>query len=332
MSFLTPLPPPSFPEYTPAEYKERRSLFAQRLREVTEHNAQGHSHTLSINHLSAHTEHELARLRGFDVSAHKSKLDKLPVELTERVELPDSLDWREEGKVTPVKNQGGCGSCWAFSGTGAIESALLMNNQTQTILSEQLYVDCAPNPDSCGGTGGCSGSIQPLLFEYALTEGAVLESDYAYTASTDTCKAALKKPVASIEGYEVLPENLSPEDMMQYLVTKGPLAVSVDASAWSFYSGGVLSYAQCGTDIDHAVMMVGYGTDPSYGDYWIIKNSWGSSWGEDGYIRISREDGNATDTTPQDGTGCADGPSEVTVRGTCGILYANSYPYGATLN
>lgn len=318
-------------EYTPAEYKTRRELFAKRLAEVEAHNAQGHSHTLAINHLSAHTEHELARLRGFDVSAHKAKLDKVPVELTERIETPDELDWRDEGKVTPVKNQGGCGSCWAFSGTGAIESALLMNNQTQTILSEQLYVDCAPNPDSCGGTGGCSGSIQPLLFEYAMSEGAVLEDDYAYTASTDTCKAALKTPVATIEGYEVLPENLSPEDMMQYLVTKGPLAVSVDASKWSFYSGGVFSYEQCGSDIDHAVMMVGYGTDPTYGDYWTIKNSWGSSWGEEGYIRISREDGNATDPTPQDGTGCADGPSEVTVRGTCGIYYANSYPYGAKL-
>ena len=255
------------------------------------------------------------------MSAHKAKLDKVPVELTERVDAPESLDWRDEGKVTPVKNQGGCGSCWAFSGTGAIESALLMNNQTETILAEQLYVDCAPNPDSCGGTGGCSGSIQPLLFEYALTEGAVLETDYAYTASTDTCKAALKTPVASIEGYEVLPENLSPEDMMQYLITKGPLAVSVDASSWSFYGGGVLSYSQCGADIDHAVMMVGYGTDPVYGDYWTIKNSWGASWGEDGYIRISREDGNAADTSPGDGTGCADGPSEVTVRGTCGIYY-----------
>ena len=155
--------------------------------------------------------------------------------------------------VSPVKNQGGCGSCWAFSGTGAIESALLMNNQSLTILSEQQYVDCAPNPDECGGTGGCSGSIQPLLFEYAQTAGSRLESDYAYTAHTDTCADDKYTTAATIEGYEVLPENLDEVSMMKYLLSKGPLAVSVDASKWSAYSSGVLKYDDCGADIDHAV-------------------------------------------------------------------------------
>ena len=91
--------------------------------------------------------------------------------------------------MSPVKNQGGCGSCWAFSGVGAIEASLLMNNQSAS-LSEQFYVDCAPNPDNCGGTGGCSGSTQPQLFAFAQTDGAMSEDDYTYTAATGTCQEA----------------------------------------------------------------------------------------------------------------------------------------------
>ncbi len=233
--------------------------------------------------------------------------------------------------MSPVKNQGGCGSCWAFSGVGAIEASLLMNNQSAS-LSEQFYVDCAPNPDNCGGTGGCSGSTQPQLFAFAQTDGAMSEDDYTYTAATGTCQEASYTSVASIEGYGIVPSNAGEAVLKSYLLKYGPIAVSVDASKWSSYAGGVFSYADCGTDIDHAVLLTGYGTDEALGmDYWSIKNSWGDSWGEDGYIRISREDGTATDTTPQDGTGCDGGPSEVEVRGTCGIYYANSFVYGAKL-
>ena len=202
---------------------------------------------------------------------------------------------------------------------GCIESNLLINNQTETILSEQQYVDCMPNPDECGGTGGCQGATQPLLFEYATQEPnyPIASDDYVYTAHDGLCTEASKTAAASVAGFGILPENCADEVLKAYLLQAGPIAVSVDASHWSSYSKGVLSYASCGSDIDHAVLLVGYGTDPVYGDYWSIKNSWGVTWGEAGYIRISREDGLATDYTPQDGVACAGAPPTSEVLG-CG--------------
>ena len=228
--------------------------------------------------------------------------------------------------MSPVKNQGGCGSCWAFSGVGAIEASLLMNNQSAS-LSEQFYVDCAPNPTR-GGRGLLRQHARSSLC--AAADGAMSEDDYTYTAATGTCQEASYTSVASIEGYGIVPSNAGEAVLKSYLLKYGPIAVSVDASKWSSYAGGVFSYADCGTDIDHAVLLTGYGTDEALGmDYWSIKNSWGDSWGEDGDLH--RADGTATDTTPQDGTGCDGGPSEVEVRGTCGIYYANSFVYGAKL-
>ena len=278
------------------------------------------------------TEEEIASFRGFSKSAwRKSVATKARGTELKMLGMPSSFDWRDEGKVTPVKNQASCGSCWAFSGVGTIESNLLMNNQTETILSEQQFVDCMPNPEECGGTGGCEGATQPLLFDYALTAFTISEQDYPYTAHDGVCTEDSKPIAATVEGYGILPENCAAETLKAYLLKFGPIAVSVDASHWSSYSSGVLSYDACGADIDHAVLLTGYGTDPNLGDYWSIKNSWGASWGENGYIRISREDGVAVDDTPQDGVACEGAPPAAEVRGTCGVLYANSYVYGATV-
>mmetsp|Transcript_56425 Transcript_56425/g.155926 ORF Transcript_56425/g.155926 Transcript_56425/m.155926 type:complete len:239 (-) Transcript_56425:423-1139(-) len=198
-----------------------------------------------------------------------------------------------------------------------------------------LVVDCAPNPDNCGGTGGCEGSIQPLAFEYLLGAGVETRVNYTYTGKDGTCADDKNGPAAAtIDSYGLLPENCDEETLKQYLVTKGPISVTVATHGWTFYSRGILRYATCGADVDHAVLLVGYGTEVSGNstkDYWTIKNSWGSWWGEDGYIRISRDAGSAVDKTPADGTGCDDGPRSVTVNGTCGIYYANSYVEGAKL-
>lgn len=181
--------------------------------------------------------------------------------------------------VSPVKNQGSCGSCWAFSGVGTIESNLLIEGFNLTSLSEQQFVDCTPNPSECGGSGGCSGATQPVMFDYAINAGARLEAEYAYTAKTGaSCNADSYAKVATIDGYGILPENCGEAVLKAYLLKLGPIAVSVDASNWGPYSSGVLPYSACGTDIDHAVLLVGFGTDPAFGDYWTIKNSWGASW------------------------------------------------------
>jgi cathepsin L len=137
------------------------------------------------------------------------------------------------------------------------------------------------------------------------------------------------RPIAKVAGYVGLPSNrLQP--VLQAVASQGPLAVAVDASAWSEYESGVFNGCnQTNPDIDHAVQLVGYGTDPVYGDYWIIRNSWSPLWGEQGYIRIARETGTptcGTDIHPQDGTECKGGPPTQTVCGTCGVLFDVTYP------
>ena len=320
----------------------RERLFTERTQLMHEHNTNGKSWHMGHSPLLDMTEEEQKALRGFDGAAWNLKTKGVargkqagqaaPVFSRKPAsgQLPPSFDWRDHGMVTPVKNQGACGSCWAFSGVGTIEAALLINNQTETILSEQQFVDCVPNPNQCGGTGGCDGATQPLLFEYAQENGAELEDAYAYTAATGTCHEADYSKAATIEGWGVLPENCDNDMLMSYLLEFGPIAVSVDAEPWAYYGGGVMDFASCGSTIDHAVLLVGYGTDADSGaDYWTIKNSWGSTWGEEGYIRISREDGTATDYAPGDGVSCKGDPATAEVRGTCGILYANSYVFGA---
>jgi len=246
--------------------------------------------------------------------------------------LPDSVDWRDKGVVTAVKNQGGCGSCWAFSSSETMESHLAIATGKLMTLSEQQLVSCAPNPEQCGGTGGCQGSTQPLAFQYIGSAGITSEEDYPYRGSTGTCDTSKIKPIANVTGQVDLPTN-NYTALMEAIATVGPVAISVDAGTlgWQLYGGGVMK-GKCGSDIDHAVQLVGYGTENG-DDYYLVRNSWGSGWGEQGYIKLFRETEPScqTDSSPQDGFGCKGGPSEITVCGICGILSASSYPVGAHL-
>jgi cathepsin L len=251
-------------------------------------------------------------------------------------DLPDSIDWRTKGVVTPVKNQGGCGSCWAFSTAETIESHLAVQTGKLLELSEQEFVDCVPNPNKCGGTGGCDGATQWLGFLYASQNGVTTESDYAYTAQTGKCDHNKLKPVANITSYVRLPQNNY--SALMNAVTKQPIAISAAAEPWQLYEHGVFD-KNCGTDVDHAIQLVGYGTNDGVfkkEDYWLVRNSWGGSWGEKGYIRIKRDGATgkvpcAPDTKPDDGTACAGGPSSISVCGVCGILSDSSYPTGGSI-
>merc|ERR1711872_1049643 len=185
------------------------------------------------------------------------------------------------------------------------------------VLSSQQVTSCTPNPLKCGGTGGCMGSIPQLGYTYIQLFGHVTEDDYPYTSGTTTdtgdCMYDFMNtaPVVGITGYNTLPPN-DQEAVMTHLAEKGPLAVAVYASGWGGYGGGV--YDGCSFDsniaLNHAVQLVGYGTDETEGDYWIVRNSWGSSWGEGGYIRLQRQSTAqcGTDSTPMDGTACVGGP------------------------
>eukprot|EP01092_Planopodium_desertum_P014820 TRINITY_DN75_c0_g1_i1.p1 TRINITY_DN75_c0_g1~~TRINITY_DN75_c0_g1_i1.p1 ORF type:complete len:333 (-),score=67.09 TRINITY_DN75_c0_g1_i1:58-1056(-) len=208
--------------------------------------------------------------------------------------IPASFDWRTKGAVTPVKNQGQCGSCWAFSAIGNIEGQWFLSGKTLVGLSEQNLVDCDHHciiydgQKSCDQ--GCEGGLQPNAYEYIIGAGGVdTEASYPYEAVDDTCRFSTANIGAKISNYTMV--STDENQMAAYLYAHGPVAIAVDATVWQFYFFGILD-VPCGTSLDHGVLIVGYGSgeDPVFEtvDFWNIKNSWGSDWGEEGYIRIER--------------------------------------------
>jgi len=201
--------------------------------------------------------------------------------------LPDRVDWREQGAVTNVKNQGQCGSCYTFASAGAIEGAWKIGTGTLVSLSEQQLLDCSST--SHYHNNGCSGgSIQMTLY-YATTQGVCNFGSYPYQTRVGSCQASSCRVVVphfGVKGYKQIRQG--DEESMLEAVSMQPLAVAVDAkgAAWQLYSSGVFG-AACGTLVNHAVLIVGYGKDNGL-DYWLVKNSWGPTWGESGYIRMRR--------------------------------------------
>jgi len=311
----------------------RKQLFETRKQEVIAHNTDSaKTWRIEMNKFSVYTDEELESMRGGNPTPGKAR-KFAPVFLGDFDEKAAvNVDWRTKGIISAVKNQGMCGSCWTFGATETLESYWALATKNLYVLSEQQILDCTPNPNSCGGTGGCGGGTVELAWSRLIqTGGQTTESSYPYVSgggSNEACQNASISPVAFIKSYVNLPSNKY-APVLNYLVNSGPLAINVDASSWSSYSSGVFDGCdQSNPDIDHVVQLVGAGTDPSYGDYWIVRNSWGPDWGENGYIRLARSIDLrcGTDTSPQDGTGCTGGPSSVTVCGTCGILYDTLYP------
>ena len=200
------------------------------------------------------------------------------------------------------------------------------------ILSPQNVLECAANPKDCGGNGGCEGSIPELGFQWA-ENGIALESVVPYLDQDHICNASVPK-AAKVNGFVKLLEN-DPNSLLQALANIGPLAVNVDANAWTFYSSGIFNGCNTSSlDIDHVVQAIGYGIDAATGSgYWLVRNSWGTSWGEDGFIRLYRGPNETcgTDSTPGDGTACKGDPTTQHVCGTCGIWLDASYPTGVSL-
>lgn len=325
------------------EYQMRKSIFENNLHKIINHNNDNtKTWKEEINHLADLTEEELKAKKGYNhrmaLNAKKgrkaislSSLSSLSV-----ADLPTSVDWRTQGVVSPVKDQGNCGSCWSFAASETIESHHAIKTGQLWTLSEQQILDCTSNPQHCGGTGGCEGGTVEVAYTSIIKAGG-LSSEWTYPylshPGNDFPKCNLlsnfsKTAPVTINGYTVLPEN-EYLPLLTAVATEGPIAISVDASSWHFYATGVFNGCnQTNPDIDHAVQLVGYGTDPKLGDYWLVRNSWTPAWGENGYIRVYRtsELQCGTDATPADGDGCDGGPEQVTVCGTCGILYDTVYP------
>ncbi|AYV79352.1 MAG: hypothetical protein Faunusvirus10_15 [Faunusvirus sp.] len=197
--------------------------------------------------------------------------------------MPDEVDWRRKGVVTPVKDQGQCGSCWAFSAVAAIESAYAIANKDLADLSEQQLVDCS-GPE---GNQGCDGGLMDYAFKYVIKRGGLCESaEYPYTGTDDTCNTTCTRQV-TISGCTSLYVGALSEYLVQYIVNFQPVSVAVDASSWQFYDTGVIDETTCDKRVNHGVTIVGYSTQFNVNfNYWILKNSWGTDFGEKGYVRI----------------------------------------------
>jgi cathepsin L len=329
-------------QYNSVQYALHERIYNHRVEEINQHNANPNAMYLKgINKFTDMTREELKTFRGYNRNMGTTMLGGpddpcVPGQPFAPQALPASVDWRtaKPAVVSPVKDQGSCGSCWAFATAETTESALAIATGNLTILSPQNVVSCTPNPDHCGGTGGCNGAIAELGFTYIKNNGIATEQNWPYKQTTGTCDEAAHTKVATVTGCVKLAEN-NYTDLLTAVATIGPIAVSVDAKKWSSYTKGI--YNGCDTDldydIDHAVQLVGYGTENGV-DYWIVRNSWGPNWGEAGYIRLLRHSDGSTssckqDITPSDGSGCDGGPPTVTVCGECGIWYDSSYPTGA---
>jgi len=267
---------------TVEEFMLRKELFAITDELIEAHNRTEASYTLGHNHLSDWTRDEYATLRG---KLPDDGLNFAPVFEAEADENADTpIDWRSKGAVTGVKDQKQCGSCWAFSSTGAMEGIHKIKTGKLLSFSEQELVDCST------ANHGCNGGWQYKAFQFYEKDYADAESAYAYTARDGTCKYSTTKNTG-VKASSYTNVKANDVNSLKAALAKQPVSISVDAEArgWQNYRSGILD-SNCGTRLDHAVLMVGWGKSGSQ-EYWIVKNSWGTSWGEKGYIRLAIQSG-----------------------------------------
>ena len=357
-------------------YGLRKSISRNRKSEIFDDasNMSSNSGSLPTSAILVESSHGFIDSSSSTLRRRMISTEELPFEISPVEDLPKELDWRKSGKVTAVKDQGGCGSCWAFAATATLESHIAISTGSLFELSPQEMVSCVQNEDHCGGTGGCNGATAELAFDFVIDNGGMVQEFQmgymSYYGDDGQCyiiqdfekhksrqkslrgDSSLKGPdpgevsgaVATIDGYISLPTN-SYEALINAVVKLGPVSVSVAASSWHDYESGVFvmegGYTSENLDINHAVVLVGYGTDEESGlDYWLLRNSWSPTWGEDGYIRILREnpadyenydDICGIDTTPEHGSECDGGAEAIKVCGTSGILYNTVVPTGGHL-
>nr|XP_060640291.1 digestive cysteine proteinase 1-like [Anolis sagrei ordinatus] len=274
------------------EIEQRANTFIHNMRFVHSKNRANLSFKLTLNHLADHTPEELAAMKGLLEDKTPNDGEPFPLELYSSIILPESLDWRLYGAVTPVKDQAMCGSCWSFAATGTLEGALFLQTGKLTALSQQALMDC-----SWGfGNFGCDGGLAWRAFKWAKEHGGVpsTESYGPYSGQNGYCHYNQSEFLGNVSGYVSIPYG-NIMALKQAVVKNGPIAVSIHASpkSFMFYANGVYYDSECGnsTTLNHGVLVVGYGVLQGQ-PYWLIKNSWSTFWGNDGYILLSMKDNN----------------------------------------
>ena len=268
----------------------RFQIFRSNLNEILTHNADtSQNFTLGVNQFSDLTREEFKTKVLNRRSSPVGSFGCSTFATSDTKNLPDSVDWRDHGVVSKVKDQGQCGSCWAFSATAAIESAWAISKGQLLSLAEQEFVDCATG--ILYGSHGCNGGQEDGGFKYAIKNGQCLTADYPYTSGVSqsggtcsSCKAAVHISACS---------DVTPNDQLalKAAVSKQPVSIAIEADTLIFqsYSSGILDSVKCGTELDHAVLIVGYGEEGGQ-KYWWVRNSWSDTWGDKGYVRIARSE------------------------------------------
>jgi len=345
-----------------AEYERRQAVFENSVAEVNHLNCL-HGWSSKVNHLADWMPEEKKALHGYrqKSSLHKNlAVSRTPSSLRATVRTvdfhaktlyPSSVSWGNLTSIIEPRDQGMCGSCWAFAAETTMRThSEILGGSTQFSVAQ--LVACVPNPQHCGGSGGCNGATAELAFDYVMKHGLTTENKMPYPS--ETCppemeetepntthsfldehsverhvskSSAVKGPSIGMSGWVKFPENKAMV-MMRTVAQYGPAVIAIAAGDAMFtYASGIMSESACdGKTVNHAVTLYGWGADDGQ-DYWLIKNSWGALWGELGNFKLTRgslasEESNCGwDIKPEDGLGCDGGPSKVWVCGTCGILY-----------
>lgn len=335
------------------EYEFRKALFDQRAVEVRSQNCQpGQTWKAEMNRFSDQTSEELAQFRGWKSNRRSSGMGSATTASAAQIKkhsqlpLPESVDWTDLHALRRPRDQGSCGSCWAFAASTVLAANHEIHRRENRTFSVQQMVACTPNPEKCGGSGGCDGATAELAFEYVLRSGCSTEIEFPYRSLNSACPSAMLQveeqfaggSAFGMVGWTKLPEN-EMQPVMRALYERGPLAVAVGVTdTWMSYRSGVMNFCSPNVVVNHAVTLVGYGAD-SGGKFWHLLNSWGAGWGEEGFFRLVRHDSEADhcgwDNAPLDGSECAHGPEpprdRVWVCGMCAVLSDVAVPLFARL-
>jgi len=322
------------------EYAQRHTIFQERvqLMEVQNSNTD-RLWTASISHLTDRTDLELESLYGWKQHGGRQPMALLSSqEHVDEREAATEIDWNNLTMTQNKRNQGGCGSCWAVATATMLEARHEAQLGRTRSFSAQQLVNCVPNPKECGGQGGCAGATVELAMKYAEEVGLAGEEKIPYTAVDGTCNNPVgggsflsvrghtdSSTKLNLESWQTLPVNKALPLMVALL--DGPVAISVAASDWGSYGTGVFNSCAKGVVINHAVTLMGYGEEKQT-KYWNVRNSWGGSWGENGHIRLLRQNTVAEedahcgwDTNPADGIACKPYPDKQYVCGMCGMMF-----------